>query len=134
MDAGSPGCKPVPRDAESCKGRGVVRVGENVGVRGFDNFGVCGDTIGGSDNSDSEEIGCLGARVFNRAGRFFVSEKDSIRRRLANDEARDKGIGGRFFSRSQALIAPGISVTSGVIGPGKLCVDELDGVLTCSLR
>lgn len=106
---------------------------ENVGVRGFDNFGVCG-AIGGSDNSDSEEIGRFGVSVFNLGGRFFMSEKDSIGRRLANDEARDKGTGGRFFSRSQDLMGPGASVTSGVIGPGKLWVDELDGVLTCSLR
>jgi hypothetical protein len=133
MEAGSPGCKPVPKDAESCKGRGVVRVEENVGVRGFDDFGVRG-AIGRSDDSDSEEIGCFGASVFNLVGRCFMSEKDSIGRRLANDETRDKGMGGRFFSRSQDLMGPGSSVTSGVIGPGKLWVDELDGVLTCSLR
>ena len=112
----------------------MVRVGENVGVCGFDNFGVCGDTIGGSDNSDSDEIGRFGTSVFNFKERFFMSEKDSIGRRLAYDEARDKGMGGRFFSRSQGLMEPGTSVTSGVIGPGKLWVDELDGVLTCSLR
>lgn len=133
MGAGSPGCKPVPKDAESCKGRGVVRVEENVGVRGFDNFGVCG-AIGGSDNSDSDEMGRFGASEFNLGGRFFMSEKDSIGRRLANDEARDKGMAGRFFSRSQGLMEPGTSDTSGVIGPSKLWVDELDGVLTCSLR
>jgi hypothetical protein len=133
MDAGSPGCKPVPRDAESCKGRGVVRVGENVGVCGFDDFGVCGDTTGRSDSSDSDEIGRFGASVFNLKRRFFMSEKDSIGRRLANDEARDKGIGGRFFSQSQDFVGTETSDTSGVIGPSKLCVDELDGVLTCSL-
>ena len=133
MDAGSPGCKPDPRDAESCKGRGV-RVGENVGVGGLDNFGVCGDTISGSDNSDSDEIGRFGTSVFNLKGRLFMSENDSIGRRLANDEARDKGMGGRFFSRSQDFMGTGTSDTSGVIGPGKLWVDELDGVLTCSLR
>jgi hypothetical protein len=108
-------------------------VEENVGVRGFDNFGVCG-AIGGSDNSDSDEMGRFGASEFNLGGRFFMSEKDSIGRRLANDEARDKGMAGRFFSRSQGLMEPGTSDTSGVIGPSKLWVDELDGVLTCSLR
>lgn len=112
----------------------MVRVEENVGVCWLDNFGVCGDTIGESDNSDSEEIGRLGAIVFSFGGRLFISEKDSIGRRLANDDARDRGMGGRFFSRSQALIEPGTSIMSGVIGPGKLWVDELDGVLTCSLR
>jgi hypothetical protein len=127
MDAGSPGCTAVPRDAESCKRRGVVRV---VGVCKFDNFGVCGDTTGGSDNSDSEEIGRLGASVSNLGGRFFMFVKDPIGRRLAIDGARDKGMGGRFFSRSQDLMDAGSSVTSGVIGPGRLWLDELDGVLT----
>jgi hypothetical protein len=133
MGAGSPGCKPVPRDAESCKGRGV-RVEENAGVWEFVNFGVCGDTIGKSDNSDSEEIGRFGVSVSNLAGRFFTSDKDSIGRRPAIDETRDKGTGGRLFSRSQDLMGTGTSITSGVIGPGKLWEDELDGVLTCSLR
>lgn len=55
MDAGSPGCKPVPREAESCKGRGVVRVEESIEARG--NLGVRGHTAGESDNSDPEEIG-----------------------------------------------------------------------------
>jgi len=72
--------------------------------------------------------------VFNLGRRFFMSDKDSIGRRFAIDETRDKGMGGRHFSRSQDLMGPGTSVTSGVIGPGKLWVDELDGVLTCSLR
>jgi hypothetical protein len=130
MDVGSPGCKPVPRDAESCKRRGVVRVEENVGVCGFDDFGVCGDTTGGSDKSDSEEIGRLGPSVSNLGGRFFMFGKDSLGRRLAIDGARDKGMGGRFFSRPQDLMEGGASVMSGVIGPGKLWVDELDGVLT----
>lgn len=130
MDVGSPGCKPVPREAESCKRRGVARVGENVGVCGFDNFGVCGDTTGGSDKSDSEEIGRLGGSVSNLGGRFFMSDQDSIGRRLASDGTRDIGMGGRVFSRSQDLAEAGTSVTSGVTGPGKLWEDELDGVLT----
>jgi len=96
----------------------------------FGNFGVCGDKIGGSDNSDSEEIGRFGACVFNLGRPFLVSDKDPICRRFAIDETRDKGMGGRFFSRCQDLMGPGTSVTSGVIGPGKLWVDELDGVLT----
>lgn len=130
MDVGSPGCEPAPRDADSCKGRGVARVGENVGVCGVDSFGVCGDTTGGSDKSDSEEIGRLEASVSNLGGRFFMSDKDPTGRRLASDGTRDIGMGGRFFSRSQELTEAGTSVTSGVTGPGKLWVDELDGVLT----
>ena len=100
---------------------------ENVGVCGGFDIGVCGDATGGSDELESEDIGRLGASVSNLGGRFFMSGKDSIGRRFAIDGARDKGMGGRFFSRSQEA---GTSETSGVIGPGKLCEDELDGVLT----
>lgn len=103
---------------------------ENVGVCGGFDIGVCGDATGGSDELESEDIGRLKASVSNLGGRFFMSGKDSMDRRPAIDGARDKGMGGRFFSRSQELMEAGTSDTSGVIGPGKLCEDELEGVLT----
>ena len=109
----------------------MVRAEPCVGVLG--NFGVCGDTTGESDNSDPEDIGRLRGSVSSFGGRFFMSDKEPTGRILAIDGPRDKGIGGRFLSRSQDLmevLCSGTSVTSGVLGPGKLWVDELDGVLT----
>lgn len=97
------------------------------------NFGVCGGRIGESDNSDSEEIGRLRGSVSSFGGRIFVSDNEPTDRRPAIDGTRDKGRGGRFLSRSQDLtevLCGGTSATSGVLGPGKLWVDELDGVLT----
>lgn len=97
------------------------------------NFGVCEDITGESDNSDPEEIGRLEGSVPSFAGRRFMSDKDPIGRRLAIDGPRDKGRGGRLLSRSQGLMGGlwgGTSKTSGVLGPGRLWVDELDGVLT----
>jgi len=66
-----------------------------------------------------------------------MSDKDPFGRKLAIDGPRDKGMGGRLFSRSQGLMGVlwgGTSITSGVLGPSKLWVDELDGVRTWSLR
>jgi hypothetical protein len=62
-----------------------------------------------------------------------MSDKETTDRGPATEGPRDKGRGGRFLSRSQGLreaLCGGTSVRSGVHGPGKLCVDELDGVLT----
>jgi hypothetical protein len=131
LDAGSPGCKPVPK-AESCRGRGVVRVEVCVdAVYPWGIFGVSGGIPAESDSSDPEEIG----RVEDGppSARLFISDKDSIGRILAIDGARDTGRGGRTLSRPHDLMTvllDGISVTSGVAGPGKLWVDEVEGVLT----
>jgi hypothetical protein len=96
-------------------------------------FGVCGDIQAESDGSDSEEIGRIESGVPSFETRLFTSDNDSMGRRPAIDGARDKGRGGRFLSRSHDLtpvLLGWISVTSGVSGPGKLWVDEVEGVLT----
>jgi hypothetical protein len=110
----------------------VVRVeGCVVAVYPWGIFGVSGGILAESDSSDPEEIG----RVEDGppSVRLFISDKDSVGRRLASDGPRDKGRGGRTLSRPHDLmmvLLGGISVTSGVAGPGILWVDEVEGVLT----
>jgi hypothetical protein len=125
---------PVPKEDESCRGRGVVRVeGSVADLCPCGNFGVCGDIPAESDGSDSEEIGRIEGGAPSFEARLFTSDKDSMGRRPAIDGARDKGRGGRVLSRSHDLtsvLLGWISVKSGVTGPGKLRVDEVEGVLT----
>jgi hypothetical protein len=104
-----------------------------VGVLGCDDFGVCGGRTGESDDSDSEEVGRLGGSVSSFGGRIFMFAKDPMGLRLVIDGPRDKGRAGRLLSGSQDWMGGlwgGRSITSGVLGPGKLWVDELEGVLT----
>jgi len=111
----------------------VLRDARGVGAVLNCCLGVCKDRSTGSDNSDPEEIGQCDGVPPTFESRFFRSEDDAVGRRLAIDGPRDKGMGGRLFSRSQSLAGAlcGVgSATSGVIGPSRLCVDELDGVLT----
>jgi hypothetical protein len=96
-------------------------------------FGVSGGIPAESDSSDPEEIGRVEDGPPSLEARLFISDIDSIGRRLAIDGPRDKGRGGRTLSRPHDLMTvllDGISVTSGVAGPGKLWVDEVEGVLT----
>jgi hypothetical protein len=68
-------------------------------------FGECGGIPVESDSSDPDEIGRVKGGGPILEARLFISDKDPMGRRVANDGTRDKGMGGRLLSRSHGVTA-----------------------------